>query len=160
MVRSVRQDIWMMRVARACGLDTLQVPANAGTDPVVFDALLSDIIKRIWSSGVVGDLLAGVLLPADQTAWTEPTALATREYLLELTDPEEKQLLFGLMGRILSGFLAGDRSSSGSSDTVSAPRADRPAPPSARADGSTIPGSPGAASSANSPATIPPSTTS
>lgn len=109
--RTLAQDVWMTRVIRVAGLDQVTVPKEAADDPVVFGAFITALVQRVFDADVVGDLLAGVLVPLKAPAWNAATAEATKTYLLGLTDEDEKRVLLSMLAEILSGFLSGGRNS-------------------------------------------------
>lgn len=110
-VRTLAQDVWMTRVVRRAGLDQVTVPKDAATDPQAFDAFITSLVQRVFEADVVGDLLAGVLVPAAAPAWSAAMAAETKTYLLSLTDEDEKRMLLSMLAEILAGFLSGGRNS-------------------------------------------------
>jgi hypothetical protein len=111
LARTLAQDIWMSRVVRMAGLDQVRVPSGAADDTKVFEAFLTALVEKIFEADLVGDLLAGVLVPERSAHWTTAGAAETKTFILNLTDDEEKKTLLHLLAEILQHFLSGDRSS-------------------------------------------------
>lgn len=107
------QDVWVMNAVRRAGLDAVVVPD--GLDAAQLDAFLTTLVTKVFQADVVADLLAGVLVeesrrPALTTmqAWQEYLS-EVRDFIATLESSEEKQVLLGLLGQIISGFLSSDR---------------------------------------------------
>ncbi len=105
------QDIWLTRTVRKAGLDQVNVPTNAAKDDAVFQQFLTSLVERVFAADVVGDLLAGVLVPVGVPRWTTAHAEETKMLVLDLVDDEEKKGLLSLLAEILQHFLSSGRSS-------------------------------------------------
>lgn len=119
--RTMAQDIWMARVVRQAGLDSLTIPENIQKDSEKFTEFLTSMVSRIFQADLVGDLIAGMLTD-DGQVWATERAKDTRNFVLSLVDEDEKRQMLGLLTGLLHHFLSSERKASRGSNTSSVAR--------------------------------------
>lgn len=102
-------DIWITKKVREAGLSNIHIDEGETQD---------DFIDRLavaaWESGVVLEILGGLLMPAEIEAknWTPDLAKKTSEFFGNVTDDESKKKLRMQVGGVLFYFFVSALSSS------------------------------------------------
>lgn len=105
---TLRQDAYVMKCAADCGL--VEVIEHAREHQDITDVAVS-IVQRVWGSGKVPELLAGLLV-VEGEKWSAERAAEVADAIGELEDPKAKRQLTDLVsGSTMYFFIKGAASS-------------------------------------------------
>ena len=144
---TIAHDLHTMGLVRKAGLEE-QLAPKPGDDPA---ANARRVLSVAAATGVALDLLGALFVPegVEPTSWTPELAGETARFFGEVSDPEDKAIVQGLIASALADFLRAALLSSMTSDEASSP-ADE-GRPGTGTPGRKAPSGNGPPSSASSP---------
>ncbi len=113
---SMAHGDWFIPLAMAAGVDKVEIIPD---EPV--EAYAERMLRAVWPSGKLLDLLGGLLLPEglDPREWTPAVAADIAKHLRQLVEPDDKEKAHRLLGDMLAGFFRSGSASLKTSPTSS-----------------------------------------
>lgn len=109
--RTLAQDVWMTKAVRKAGLDSVSIPKGMKAETEEYHDFLTALVSKVFEVNVIGDLIAGCLIPVADRAWNLEHAKEAAIFVLDLVDEEEKREMLALVTELLQSFLLSGRNS-------------------------------------------------